>query len=364
VDSSGQDARVSQYHSIPLLVNPAHTGDFDGKLRVLGLGARVNSRYNHNYIFNASADLRFGSQEKWGLGLNYMQSGADRFPVSGRYFGLSAAKEFSLDKVAIQTLRVGAQVSYLTGKVDATQDKYDRLLDVRAFRYLNKPLDNQLNQNSADESYLNFSVGLKYKFELERLKIETGFSAYNVTNPDYNFPYVGTNTLLKRYRVTALSSIYYQYSQKNAFKIAQYSWKEGIFLRDYKPSRDTVEIHETTYSFTWLRQMRKHQLSLGLFSRSWQSVYGLVGLDFERFGVTASYELPILKHYYDIAHMELGLRFFPFKRKSEKKNRYDQMIRQLPGILPYDSLFKAPVLLKIPVSDGVLPDEQKFEKVP
>lgn len=124
---------------------------------------------------------------------------------------------------------MGAQLSYLQGKVDANQNGYNRLLDVSAFRHLNRPLENAANGNTASSAYMNYSLGVKYKFELERFRIETGFSAYNVTNPDYNFAYEGYNTLLKRYRVTALTSLYYQFSQQNAFKIEHYSWKEGIF---------------------------------------------------------------------------------------------------------------------------------------
>lgn len=89
----GQDARVSQYHAVPLLVNPAQTGDFDGQLRVLGLAARVNSRFAHNYFYNGSIDYNLG-QSKWAVGLNYMRSGASGFPVSGQYFGASVSRNF------------------------------------------------------------------------------------------------------------------------------------------------------------------------------------------------------------------------------------------------------------------------------
>lgn len=344
----GQDPRVSQYQAIPLLVNPAHTGDFDGKVRIQGLGARINSRYSHNYFFNASGDIRLGDQEKWGLGINYIQSGADRYPVSSRSYSLSISREFNLDTNQIQTLRLGGQIGYLTGTTYGGRQEYNRLLDLSAFRYLNGLMNFEGPNDSYKKAYLNFSIGAQYKFELDRFKFKTGFSAYNVTNPQYDFPNATVGKLKKRYRVAALTSLYYQYSQKDAFKVEQYSWKEGIFLRDYVRLRDTVEIHETTYSFTWLHQMRNQRLSLGLYSRSWQSVYGLIGLDFEQFGITASYEVPVLKHYYDIGHLEFGLRLYPFKKKSVKQDRYKQMIKQLPGIVPYDSSFKKPILLKIP----------------
>lgn len=346
--SFGQDARVSQYNAIPLLVNPAQTGDFEGQLRALGLGVRVNSRTAHNYMYNASVDYNLGVRNDWGLGLNYMRSGADAFPISGHYFGASVARRFYLDKAGLQQLRIGAQASYLTGDVDANKTGYDRLLDVSAFRYLNRPLANPSNGNTASASYLNYSLGAKYKFEIARFKIETGFAAYNITNPNHNFSYQGTNTLLKRYRVTALTSLSYQFSHQDAFKVEHYSWKEGIFLRDYKPTRDTVGIHETTYSLTWLHRVRNNTFSVGVYSRSWQSVYGVVAVNLsDRIGLSASYETPILKPYYDIAHVELGLSFYPFRKKASTKNSAEQLTKQVTGLLPFGTTFCLPCEVKV-----------------
>ena len=348
IGSFGQDARMSQYNSIPLLVNPAQTGDFDGQLRILGLASRLSNRTTHNFFYNGSLDYNLGLKSQWGLGLNYMQSGTSDFPVSGKYFGAAVSRKFFLDKADLQQLRIGAQLSYLTGKVDANLTGYDRLLDVSAFRYLNRPLANAANSHIGRSSYLNYSVGAKYKFELARFKIETGIAAYNVTNPDYNFPYEGTNTLLKRFRVTALSSLYYQFSKQDAFKVEHYSWKEGIFLRDYKPTRDTVEIHETTYSLTWLHRVRNNTLSFGLYSRSWKSIYGVVGVNLsDRIGLSASYESPILKTYYDVAHVELGLSFYPFRKKTSVKNLPEQLSRQVTGVLPFGTTFCLPCEVKV-----------------
>lgn len=330
-----QDARVSQYNSIPLAVNPAQTGDFEGKLRILGLAARVDNDIQHNYIFNGSADFNFGKAENWSLGLNYMRSGSPNFPVNGQYFGFSAAKRFYLDKAGLQTLRFGGQATYITGGADMSKSNYDRLLDVGAFRYLDKPLSASITGTETTTSYLNYSVGVKYKIEVGRLKIETGFSAYNVTNPNHNLKYEGVNTLLKRYRVTALSNIQYQFSPKDAVRVEHYSWKEGIFLRDYKPKRDTVGIHETTYSLTWLHKIKNNTVSFGAYSRSWQAVYGIAAINIsDRVGISASYEFPILKDYYNVSHMEIGLSFFPFGKKTTIKKQTDVFRKQVTGLVP------------------------------
>ncbi|WP_461790343.1 OmpA family protein [Pedobacter sp.] len=330
-----QDARVSQYHAMPLVVNPAQTGDFEGKLRILGLAAKVDNDIQHNYIFNGSADFNVGKAENWSFGLNYMRSGAPAFPVSGQYFGASAAKRFYLDKAGLQTLRVGAQATYITGGANMSKSNYDRLLDVGAFRYLDKPLVSSITGDETSTSYLNYSVGVKYKIEIGRLRIETGFSAYNITNPNHNLQYEGVNTLLKRYRVTAVSNLHYQFSQKDAVRVEHYSWKEGIFLRDYKAKRDTTGIHETTYSLTWLHKIKNNTVSLGAYSRSWQAVYGIATVNLsDRVGISASYEFPILKDYYNVSHLELGLSFYPFGKKTSIKKQTETFRKQVTGLVP------------------------------
>jgi outer membrane protein OmpA-like peptidoglycan-associated protein len=356
--SFGQDARVSQYHAIPMLVNPSQTGDFQGKMRILGLAARVNNVAMHNYIFNGSVDYRFGARSQWAVGLNYMQSGSDVFPVSGNYVGVSAARNFTLDNANLQQLRVGAQASYLSGTDHGSRGGYDRLLDVSAFRHLDRPLRNPTFNNTTSTFYFNYSIGTKYKIDLDRLKIETGFAAYNITNPDHNFSYQGVNTLLKRYRVTALSSIFYQFTPKDAVKVEHYSWKEGIFLRDFKKVRDTVEIHETTYSLTWLHKVRNNTISLGLYSRSWKAVYGMLGINLsDRLGISASYEAPILKTYYDVGHIELGLTFYPFKKKQEKREVVEERAhRQITGLMPFGATFCMPCLPPQPLKK---PEDKK-----
>ena len=84
-----QDPRVSQYQAIPLLVSPAQTGDFDGKMRITGLYARVDNDLAHNNFFNSSVDWRLGQKGRWGLGLNYFQSGSAKVPMVGKNLGIS-----------------------------------------------------------------------------------------------------------------------------------------------------------------------------------------------------------------------------------------------------------------------------------
>ena len=338
-----QDPRVSQYRSMPLLINPAHTGDFEGKLRVIGLYARLDDDVSHNNFYNGSLDWRIGQRGRWALGLNYLQTGSSTVPMSGKNTGLSLAREFFLDKHKFQELRLGFQASYIYGSADETKATYNRLIDTRTFRLWHRP-GVPYEPFKGSDSYLNYSVGAKYNLTLERLKIETGFSAYNITNPEYN--YVHKGSLLKRYRVSALSSIYYRTDPKNALKFEHFSWKEGIYLRDFKPERDTTEIHETIYSLTWYRYMRNKSFNLGMYSRSWRAVYGMLGVNLnDRVAVNLSYEAPLLKKYYNVSHFEVSLHLYPFgKKKKPEEQRNRELIDKMTAILPFGTTFCLPCL--------------------
>nr|WP_242695983.1 OmpA family protein [Pedobacter sp. SYSU D00873] len=349
--AKAQDARVSQYRAIPLLVNPAQTGDIEeGRSRITGLFARISNRQDYNLFYNMSADVRLGKKGMWGLGLNYMQTGTPDIPISGKYAGVSAARQFYIDKHKFQELRIGFQASYLYGSVDESKGPYDRLIDVRPVRWFT-PV-NATGNFKGSLGYLNYSTGLKYKLTLDRLKIESGFSAYNITNPDYNLMYKNMGWLLKRYRVNALSSIYYRPDPKNALKVEHYSWKEGIYLRDYKAKRDdSTEIHETTYSLTYYRYTPKSSVNIGMYSRSWKAVYGMVGMNInDKLGFHVSYEMPILKTYYDVSHVELSLSIFPHGWRKKKpgdiekyqEQRDKKLISQMEALLPFGTTFCLP----------------------
>lgn len=326
-----QDARVTQYQAIPLVVSPAQTGDFEnGPLRLTGLFSRVTNDKISNRIYNGGADLKFGSKERWAIGFNYMQGGSSTMAISGNYAGLSLARKFYLDGSQLQELRLGVQATYFTGNVNERK-AYDRFLDLGGFRYW-KP-ENSTGDFVGAKNYLNMSVGAKYKINLNRLKIETGFAAYNITNPDFNIMYNGV--LLKRYRVNALSSIYYRTDPKNAFKFEHFSWKEGVYLRDYKATRDTAGIHETTYGLSWYRYLPKHSFNIGVYSRSWQAVSAKLGFNLnEEVAINLSYEAPLYKRYYNVSHAEISLSLYPFAKK-KKVQDVAQLRQNIQAIMPF-----------------------------
>jgi Protein of unknown function (DUF3308). len=304
--ASGQDARVLQYQSIPMLFNPAQTGDYEGDLRVMVLYSYAKSDSGKNILTNFSIDKSFGKDGKWAVGLNYMRSGHSDFNMSGGYLGASVARAIRLDKENNHRLRVGLQVSWLSGKVDETKGAYDHLLDVNAFRYKAKTGH---YKGSAD--YLNLGGGIKYQYVKDAVRFETGIGVNNLTHPNYLIMEEGSYS--KRLRVSTSSLFQYQFNPRNAIRLEYLSWKEGIFARHYDPEELDVDIHESLYSISWIRNWDDASFTAGLNSRSWKAIGALVHCRFTpEWGLGFGYEHPLLKKYYSVSRFEISATFQPF----------------------------------------------------
>lgn len=335
-----QDFRVSQYQAMPLLVNPAQTGDYIGtSFRVQALYARVYNDSASNRFQNISLDNHFGKHNLWAFGINYSRSGSASFPMSGNYWGFSLAKGIFLDKQGVHQLRAGIQASYLQGSYDASKGVYNRLLDASVLKYYPAHLPADFIKSA---EYWNLSVGLKYKLTTERVQFETGISAYNVTNPrGWNF--MPGSGFRKRYRMSILSTFTYVLNNRNSVRLEQYSWKEGLYLRNYTPGLDdSTEIDEAMYGLTWIKTNEKHPWSFGLHSRAWKSAYGILDVNITpAIGLALSYEIPIHKSYYGISHFELSASLVPYGKRGRKKLQpvpEDMTGRRIVGLLKTDTL--------------------------
>lgn len=301
-----QDARVLQYQSIPMLFNPAQTGDYEGDLRVIALYSFAKTETAKNILMNVSIDKSIGKNSQWAVGLNYMRSGHSDFNLSGNYFGASVARAFRLDKENNHRLRLGLQASWVSGQVDETKGVYDHLLDVNAFRYIPK---NGRYQNSAD--YLNLGAGVKYQYVTKAARFETGIGINNLIHP--NFVIMDEDEYAKRIRVSTSILFQYQVNQGNAIRLEYLSWKEGLYLRAYDPGELESDIHESFYSASWVKNWEKTSLVAGLNSRSWKTIGAIANFKFApEWGLGLGYEYPLYKRYYDLSRFEISATLQPF----------------------------------------------------
>lgn len=333
-----QELRVSQYQAIPQLVNPSFTGDFvaDGRFRFSGLYANMFSDSAGNSYRNFSFDTRFGKENQWAIGANYLGSADERFPVSVNIYALSLAKNFSLDRLKTHNFRVGVQAAYFNGIYDGSKGNYDVWLDANIFLRYNIDPNIDLNSFQGRAAYWNLSYGFKYSFVVDRFSFETSVSAYNVNNPLTGYDLLG-HPCAKRYRVNALTSFQYAYDPLNTFRLEHFSWKEGIFLRSYEIGIDDYpEIHETTYSLQWLRTKKRYPWTLGFYSRSWKAVSAHFSLGITKSAnLRLSYEEPLFRKYYSPGQLNLGVTYIPRNKKAQKVKVAPDLDKNLLAAMPF-----------------------------
>lgn len=315
-----QDIRVSQFNNIPLIINPANTGHFDGNsYRVIGLYANFNNDSITNVFRNISIDKNIGKKKNWAFGFNYLNSGFNKFPMSGNYWGFSVAKKIILDKNNLQQLRLGFQASYLKGEYDARKGSYNRYLDASVVKYHDDYVYDKF-VNSID--YMNYSAGFIYSINLPNVYFETGISAYNITNPR-NWDLIPQSGYRKRFRMSIKTSLKYMLSENKFLQFDHLSWKEGLYLRVFRPNMDDgTEITENTFGLSFTKASIKKSYYAGLFTREWKSAYSILSYNFNpNIGISFSYELPLNKIYYDISHFEISFQYLINRKRNKFINK-------------------------------------------
>jgi len=317
VSSVAQDFRTTQYMAAPMLLNPALTGDYAGSsFRMLLLYSHLSNDSGRNTIQNFSIDQSFGRKGLWAIGINYMRSGAPSFPMYGDYWGFSIAKGINLDQSGRHQLRGGVQLSYFNAGYDASKGNYQRVMDVSVLKFYPNFLSPRFTGKA---TYWNLALGVAYKLVINQLIFETGISAYNVTNPS-GWNIMPQSYFRKRYRMSTHSFLSYAVNASNTYRMEYYSWKEGLYLRNYEPALEgNTEIQESTVGLSWLRTT-KNPWSFGLFTRGWKSAYGILKIAVKpTLSFAVSYELPMHKAYYNVTHLEFSAAVIPFNKKIHKK---------------------------------------------
>ncbi len=323
--ANAQEVRASDYQSMPLLMNPALTGYFEGGARLSAYHAMIRSDSGNNNYTNVSADFRIGKKRKWGLGISYFHSGDKNFQVTSNYIGGSVAKEWILDDKGFSLLRLGFQVSYNEGNLNEAQGRYYRYADVNIIKVF-PPSTRPVGYPLVDVSmgYINYSTGIFYRYENCDIRFETGVGIYNLFCPEFS-PSPWHTDFRKRHRVAIQNSFSYAINDNNTIHFNYLLWKEGMYLRDYDPYRvgDTEPIQEEVFGVAWQKYFSKNSMTFQFAERSLKTVIGILGFDVnQKFKINLSYEHPLYRPYYDVTHYEASLCMLLGKQKPRDPNQF------------------------------------------
>jgi outer membrane protein OmpA-like peptidoglycan-associated protein len=329
-----QDARLTQYDKLPLMMSPSLIGNFDGSSRIIGYYNYATDDNLSNNVFNLSADFKT-KKKSLSLGFNYMKTGSENFAVSGDYFGIGFSKSISMDKNRLHKLKFGSQMTFLNPVYLKNKKGYNAYLDPRAFPFTKTSrIPNSLKYSN---QYWGLNVGGSYTYNFNRICFEANASMYNLLWFTQK-----KDIARKRRRLMTNLSFKYALNKYSNLKFEQLTWQEGHFFDSDQEIilADSIGIKDVIYGFMY-ENINKTPYNFGFRSRSIKSFSLIFGIQISKnIHTQLSYELPLTK---DLDNpTQMGISFIYIDKKKKKS-------AELPVIAGF--------------GDSVLLNENDFTKV-
>jgi type IX secretion system PorP/SprF family membrane protein len=204
--SFAQDPRFSQYFGSPLTLNPAHTGNFDGPLRVAtnfrNQWQGVGNPYNTGTISVDGEVMkdRVFEGDRLSVGLLGLYDKALGGSFNSSYIGASVGYHIWLDDDRVNKLSIGFQSVLVNKRLDPLNISFASQFSSGGFD-LSLPsneiiLDNNIN-------YIDWNTGLLYNHIGENGSYYGGISAYHLTRPNESFLGAKQSAIPIRYTINA-----------------------------------------------------------------------------------------------------------------------------------------------------------------
>ena len=300
-----QDRQFTQFYASPLLLNPALTGNFDGKYRV---GAVYRDQWRGileqpYQSFAFGGDLRIEpfktnfNKDRIGVGLQLNRDIVNGIDFSTTQIALSGAYHKSLNLNNTQYLSVGLQAGLNQRNINyETLSLQDQWNGIDGYTF---PTQEKLPENNF--SYTDFALGINYTISADKSSaFFVGAAIHHFNRPNISFyqsPTIPANYLFPRY--TAHIAGQFPINHENTFSMSPRFLidLQGPHLTANVGTNFKIEI-DKTYSTalhfgSWLRPVR----NAGDFSID--AVVFMAGLEYNSILFGASYDLnlPHLKKY-------------------------------------------------------------------
>ena len=327
--ANAQNARFSQIGSAPISLNPALTGRFDGRARLIGLYSAQTTRtaeLNHQNIsldFKIGKFRSFGDDEivtsstdnnkritkeakdevgptkkltgYWGVGLNYYHFGKDDAALKATYYSASIARHFYSQRN--KYFGIGAQVTYAEGDLDERRGlgNYDKEISGGQFRYPRTgpgtiPADILISK----KNYVDYNIGAYYGMVTDAVGFELGGAMYHLFYPQNDILNKDDETRL-RHRITAFSVLRVRLNNKWGLVQKNIYWQEGLYYRS-KTFNDSLNIVAFWAGAELIKTQPKSNINVnfGFYTRSFRTVMPYLNINLGKIvALRYSYEFPV-----------------------------------------------------------------------
>jgi hypothetical protein len=306
-----QNPRLAMYESSPMVVNPAWTGKFNGKIQV---GAHTSlMRFDNNDTtqdprmmhnnFSIEYRSKYDKEDRrnlkyYALGLNYYRYGHSTAPFNASFISLSGAYHSYLDRRRKHNFSAGAQITFARAQINpvASGEKtyYNPEISGGGFAYRESEFLNE----AVSHSYPDFNVGINYMFRTQSFSFETGLSMYHMFYPRNDIFQKDLETKL-RHRGVFSMNFAFDLDDVNTILFKTLYWTDGL----YWLSSSAGDRGEGEYKIAgWLGfefvksplETKLFRVNYGLHTRSLRTMIPMVSAFYnDQFNLRACYETPI-----------------------------------------------------------------------
>jgi type IX secretion system PorP/SprF family membrane protein len=190
-----QDIHFTQFNYVPLSINPAQTGHFEGSYRIGGLYrgqwfGGVKNGFQTPVLYVDLPIAGFRKQDWIGIGINGHRDAAGSSLLTNTVIGIHAAYHVGLDKKQTKVFSIGFSAGFAQRNIDKTRLTFqDGILS--GGNSADIPLINADNK-----SYTDFNIGVNFKNKISKTQtLNMGLSAEHFLSPKTNLISTGLGEL-------------------------------------------------------------------------------------------------------------------------------------------------------------------------
>ena len=188
-NSIAQTFHFSQFHAVPMALNPALTGDFDGNYR-------LSANYRSQWVYGGTPYLTgsFGAElhllkdqmsegNKLGIGLHILSDQSNGGGLQYNAVSASFAYHHVLDEDGNQTLGLGFQGTYHQRLINLSKLNFEEQFTSSGFI---NTLPTGETFNTLNKKYFDMNIGMVYNYSApgSGFKYFMGASVYNLLQPN------------------------------------------------------------------------------------------------------------------------------------------------------------------------------------
>jgi type IX secretion system PorP/SprF family membrane protein len=275
---SAQDLHFTQFTYVPLAVNPAQTGLYEGTYRIGGLyRSQWNSGVKNGYqtpVLFVDLPIKGLRKQDWiGVGVNFARDAAGIAALTNTGVGLNAAYHIGIDPKAQNVLSIGFAVGFMQRSVNRDQLKFQ---DAIVGNGVSRDLAN-IEQKGI--SYTDFNLGANFRSKMSKTStLNIGASLEHFLSPKDNLVTPTASKLPTRFNI---------YATVDAAINKRFSVFPALIFRTANGTSETM-LHAV--GGLKLDPKKNTMIRAGLGYRFGDALQVLGGIDFGDIRVGASYD--------------------------------------------------------------------------